>query len=116
PIRHFLQSDGHEPEADPHKFVFGFGRRICPGRILADNSIFLNIAQSLAVYDFAKPIVDGKVVEPEVRFTTGVISHPQPFEISIKPRSAKHETLIRSIEETYPWEESDSRILERIEV
>ncbi|KAK1454817.1 cytochrome P450 [Colletotrichum melonis] len=112
----FLQSDGHEPEADPHKFVFGFGRRICPGRILADNSIFLNIAQLLAVYNFAKPIVDGKVVEPEVRFTTGVISHPQPFEISIKPRSAKHETLIRSIEETYPWEESDSRILERIEV
>ncbi|GJD03177.1 cytochrome P450 [Colletotrichum higginsianum] len=112
----FLASEGHEPEADPQKFVFGYGRRVCPGRILADNSIFLNVAQTLAVYSLTKPVRDGRVVEPRIKFTSGVVSHPEPFEISIKPRSARHEGLIRAIEETFPWEQSDAQTLERMEV
>ncbi|WYZ44616.1 hypothetical protein EsH8_VII_001052 [Colletotrichum jinshuiense] len=110
----FLSSEGHEPETDPGKFVFGFGRRICPGRILAENSLFLTIAQSLAVFNISKPVVDGKPVEPAIKFTPGVISHPEPFDTSIKPRSSHHEKLIRTIEQTYPWEESDSKTLESI--
>lgn len=110
----FLSSEGHEPETDPGKFVFGFGRRICPGRILAENSLFLTIAQSLAVFNISKPVVDGKPVEPAIKFTPGVISHPEPFNTSIKPRSLHREKLIRTIEQTYPWEESDSKILESI--
>ncbi|OHX00029.1 cytochrome p450 [Colletotrichum incanum] len=112
----FLVSDGHEPEVDPHKFVFGFGRRICPGRILAENSIFLTVAQTLAVYSLSKPVRDGRVVEPSIKFTPGVISHPEPFDISIKPRSPHHEKLIRAIEETYPWQPSDAKTLESLQV
>ncbi|WQF86947.1 Putative cytochrome P450 [Colletotrichum destructivum] len=112
----FLASEGHEPEADPQKFVFGYGRRVCPGRILADNSIFLNVAQTLAVYSLTKPVRDGRVVEPRIKFTAGVVSHPGPFEISIKPRSPHHEGLIRAIEKTFPWEQSDAQTLERMEV
>ncbi|GJC89981.1 O-methylsterigmatocystin oxidoreductase [Colletotrichum liriopes] len=112
----FLASEGHEPEADPHKFVFGFGRRICPGRNLAENSIFLTVAQTLAVYSLSKPVRDGRVVEPSIKFTPGVISHPAPFDISIKPRSPHHEKLIRAIEETYPWQPSDAKTLESLKV
>ena len=32
---------GPNPETDPHTLCFGFGRRICPGRKLADASVFL---------------------------------------------------------------------------
>ncbi|KAJ4328639.1 hypothetical protein N0V84_000828 [Fusarium piperis] len=108
----FLPDKGKEAAPDPHMFVFGFGRRICPGRILADNALYLNIAQSLAVFDITR---DDNVVHPEMRFTPGVVSHPQPFKTIIKPRTPHQEKLIRSIEHVFPWEESDAGILESMD-
>jgi len=110
----FLAGEGREPEMDPGKYVFGFGRRVCPGRYLAENSIYLNVVQTLAVYSISKPVRDGVVVEPEVKFLAGVVSHPAPFDVSIKPRSPQHEKLVRAIEATYPWQESDAKTLEHI--
>ena len=92
-------------------FAFGFGRRVCPGRHLADNTVYLNVAQSLAVFDIGKFVENGREVEPEVSFEPGVVSHPAPFKARIRPRSPHHESLIKSIGETYPWEESDSQEL-----
>ncbi|KAM5350245.1 hypothetical protein ACJ41O_006750 [Fusarium nematophilum] len=100
----FLES---KPAPDPHTFVFGFGRRICPGRILADNALYLNIVQSLAVFNISK---GGE--ELKVAFTPGVVSHPDPFKAVIKPRSLRHEELIRGVEKMFPWEESDAQVLE----
>lgn len=107
----FLGIDGRDPELDPDSMVFGFGRRKCPGRVLADSSVFLTIAQSLAVFDISKVVENGKEVEPIVEFTPGTISHPVPFRTSIKPRSPDHEALIRSILVDHPWEESDAKFL-----
>ncbi|KAJ4005762.1 hypothetical protein NW752_011090 [Fusarium irregulare] len=104
----FLPTDGTEPEQDPHAFVFGFGRRVCPGRVLADNALFLNIAQSLAVFNITKEKGDTR----EAFFTPGIVSHPSPFKASITPRSAHHERMIRSLEQKHPWETSDSHILD----
>ncbi|EEU37635.1 uncharacterized protein NECHADRAFT_53484 [Fusarium vanettenii 77-13-4] len=84
----FLPDDGSEVAPDPYTFVFGFGRRICPGRILADNALYVNIAQSLAVFDITR---GDPVAQPEIRFTPGVVSHPEPFKATIKPRSPHHE-------------------------
>ncbi|KAJ2903227.1 hypothetical protein MKZ38_010263 [Zalerion maritima] len=107
---------GENPAPDPHQFVFGFGRRICPGRILADNSLYLSIVQSLAVFNVGKTVgEDGDFVEPTVKLLPGVVSHPVGFKCDIRPRSAHHEKLIRSLEEKYPWGESDGRILEGME-
>jgi cytochrome P450 len=105
---------GPTPERDPATLSFGFGRRICPGRVLADTNIYLSVAQSLATFTMAKAMVNGKVVEPVVEFQGGVISHPAPYQISIKPRSPAHEALIRSVERVHPWEESDSKFLANI--
>ncbi|KAK7745701.1 hypothetical protein SLS62_009667 [Diatrype stigma] len=106
---------GPAPEQDPHTFVFGFGRRVCPGRILADNALYLNVARSLAVFDVSKPLgEDGREVEPVIKMEPGVVSHPAPFRTEIKPRSAHHENLIRATEETHPWEESDGKVLESV--
>ncbi|KAK2000748.1 cytochrome P450 [Colletotrichum falcatum] len=111
----FLEGEGRKPEPDPRKLSFGFGRRICPGKVLAENSLFLSIAQSLAVFDVSKKVVDGKAIVPKVASKPGVISHPEHFETSVKPRSPHHEELIRSLEQKFPWQESDARVLERME-
>jgi len=107
----FLGLEGREPEPDPDSMVFGFGRRKCPGRVLADTSMYLAISKSLAVFDVSKAVENGKEVEPVVAFTSGIISHPEPFRTSIKARSPEHEALIRSVLVDHPWEESDAKFL-----
>lgn len=44
---------GDTPNRDPFDFIFGIGRRICPGRLLADASLFITCAMSLAAFDIA---------------------------------------------------------------
>ncbi|KAI0637904.1 cytochrome P450 [Trametes polyzona] len=93
----FVAAPGKEPETDPRSMVFGFGRRICPGLQLADASVFLAVAMSLAVFSIEKAVVDGKVVEPSTEYTTGTVSHPPPYKCEIKPRSEKAEALLRTL-------------------
>lgn len=108
----FLGVDGREPELDPHNIVFGFGRRICPGRFLADNTVYLSIARSLAVFNVTKAVENGKEVDFKAEFQAGVISHPLPWKFDIKPRSPAHEALILSVEKEHPWEPSDAKDLD----
>jgi hypothetical protein len=97
--------------ARPCHLSFGYGRRVCPGRYVADNALFTTIAQSLAVFNVEKPVVNGEIVEPKVEFEAGVVSHPKPYRVSITPRSEKCRELIRRAEEVYPWGESDAEAL-----
>ena len=115
PERH-LDTPDHKAEPDPRNFIFGYGRRICPGRWVADNALFITIAQTLAVFDVTKPIDEktGEVIEPEVQFQPGAVSHPLPFKTAIKPRSEKHAELVRAAEKVYPWEKSDAEELESV--
>lgn len=106
---------GENPEPDPHSVAFGFGRRICPGRVLADATVYLTIAQALAVFNVSKGVDEnGNEIEALPRFTPGIISHPAPFKATIRPRSPKHERLIRAVETEHPWKESDSKVLEEM--
>ncbi|ESK93754.1 cytochrome p450 [Moniliophthora roreri MCA 2997] len=91
----FLANYDRQPEPDPRELCFGFGRRICPGIHLADASVFVSCAMSLAVFDIAKCVENGIVIEPVNDRTTGTISHPKPFKCSIKPRSPKAVALIQ---------------------
>ena len=102
---------GDNPEPDPHLYAFGFGRRICPGRMLADATIYIAVAQFLAAFNISRPVRDGHVVDIDLDFTTGVISHPAPFDSTITPRSPAYEELIRAIEHEHPWEASHSPAL-----
>ncbi|KAI8214231.1 Multifunctional cytochrome P450 monooxygenase [Colletotrichum sp. SAR 10_76] len=82
---------GLKPDKDPRKIVFGYGRRTCAGQILAENSLFLNFAQSLAVFNIESPVVDGKVIEPEAEFNPerqhGLKGNPVP---SSSPKSRRY--------------------------
>ncbi|TEB32646.1 cytochrome P450 [Coprinellus micaceus] len=86
---------GPNPQPDPRQACFGFGRRICPGRVLADTSVFLGVASILAVFDISKAKDDnGNIIEPPLGQTNGTISHPNPFPCEIKPRSQAAVELI----------------------
>jgi cytochrome P450 len=102
-------------EPDPANHAFGYGRRICPGRHLADDSLFLTISRFLAVFDVKKAVNEqGKEIDVEVEVTPGLISRPMEFSYSIKARSARHKGLIRSTETAFSWEKSDAGHLERL--
>lgn len=75
---------------DPENFVFGFGRRICPGRYLVHSSVWVLIASMIATLNISKAVDDrGNVIEPEVAFKNAVFRTPNPFKLDIKPRSEK---------------------------
>ena len=58
---------------DPRVFVFGFGRRRCPGVHLVESSVWLMLATMLAMLDIEKPRDrDGKEIEPEVKFENSI--------------------------------------------
>ncbi|EOA92259.1 uncharacterized protein SETTUDRAFT_114627 [Exserohilum turcica Et28A] len=109
----FLATATHTPEPDPRSHIFGYGRRICPGRHVADNALFVTIAQTLAVFEITKALdAAGRVLEPDVRFEPGTVSHAAPFPCDIRPRSQMHEELVRDTEKRFPYEESDAKELE----
>jgi cytochrome P450 len=110
----FIDTPAHKAEPDPRTWTFGYGRRVCPGRYVADNALFITIAQSLAVFKIEKLVENGKVVEPEMKFEPGVVSHPVPYRTSIKPRSEKHRQRIMDAETEYPWEESDVEAMKTV--
>ncbi|KAL4908215.1 hypothetical protein BDW74DRAFT_188399 [Aspergillus multicolor] len=102
---------GESPELDPHDLTFGFGRRVCPGRLLADSTIFLTVAQSLAVFDFTSKAGNAR---PE--FLPGVVSHPVSYKLDVVTRSRRHEELVRSVEVEFPLGEGDAKLVEGIEL
>ncbi|KAJ3764225.1 cytochrome P450 [Lentinula raphanica] len=83
---------------DPDTALFGFGRRICPGRFMAFSSIWIAIASMLAVFDITKPLDEnGCVVEPTYEYIPSMACVPAPFECSLKPRTAQADEMIRSM-------------------
>ena len=76
PSRHL----GDKPQLDPFKFIFGFGRRVCPGAHLAEMTLFLNIATILAVFNISKPVDgEGHEVEPKIEWVNGITSYVIPY-------------------------------------
>ncbi|KAL4733293.1 cytochrome P450 [Aspergillus similis] len=102
---------GDKPERDPQTLAFGFGRRVCPGRILADSSIYLTIAMSLAAFNISKPVRDGEEVDVQPHFMPGITSHPAPFELNIRLRDPRYEEMILSVQDEHPWETKDADIV-----
>ncbi|KAJ7441382.1 cytochrome P450 [Mycena galericulata] len=87
----YLQQDssGDGINPDPRKFAFGYGRRVCPGKLLAEDSVFIGAAMTLATFNLRRPQSALPVI-----YTSSLLSHPQPFECEITPRSRAAEALI----------------------
>ncbi|KAJ6570091.1 cytochrome P450 [Mycena vulgaris] len=79
-----------DPEA-----AFGFGRRACPGRHMARDTLWIMVASMLAVFDIAKAVdQDGQPIEPPPGHISELVVTPLPFKCSITPRSKEATELI----------------------
>ncbi|KAJ7284427.1 cytochrome P450 [Mycena rebaudengoi] len=92
---------GSSPERDPSDYIFGYGRRACPGDEFTRSTLLLTFTQILWAFDIS-PALDplGNPVIPAVEFTGGYIRQPAPFKCSIKPRSSEKAEIIQNMEDT----------------
>jgi len=83
----FLDAEGMLTDDVPD-FVFGFGRRVCPGRYAADASLWIAMVTMLAAFDFghAKD-VDGRDMAFEAKYAKGLVRRPLAFPCCITPRT-----------------------------
>lgn len=75
---------------------FGWGRRICPGAGLAQNSLFIALARLLWAFEF-RPVREANGAERRYdtfAYTQGFNIRPQPFECVISVRSEKHRQVL----------------------
>ncbi|KAI0753216.1 cytochrome P450 [Daedaleopsis nitida] len=87
----------HLGERDPGAFVFGYGRRICPGRYFAEELLFVTIASVLHCFTISGPKdEDGRPVRFELQLTNTSPMHPEPFPCDIRPRSNAADALVRN--------------------
>jgi len=100
PDRFLSKHDDDSVNPDSRIFLFGSGRRVCPGMNLASDSLFLLYARTLAAFNISEPIGDdGRPVRQKAEFTSGLISHPTEFMCEITPRSAEIAKLVSTFEE-----------------
>ncbi|KAI0642510.1 CyP450 monooxygenase [Trametes meyenii] len=94
----FLKDGKLNPDVlDPAQFVFGYGRRVCPGRHFAEASFFLTVASVLHTLNVSAPLdKNGYPVKQGGKVQSGVIAHPEPFECVIRPRGPWAVALIRA--------------------
>ncbi|CCM05003.1 uncharacterized protein FIBRA_07202 [Fibroporia radiculosa] len=87
----FLKSAA-KTTVDPSTYMFGFAKRVCPGKALAENSVFILISGILSMFNIEKD--PQETLKPE--FTPGLVSYPTPFKCQIVPRSSAHANVITS--------------------
>ncbi|PPQ91359.1 hypothetical protein CVT25_004126 [Psilocybe cyanescens] len=83
---------GKSASNSPHStFFFGFGRRICPGMHVAQNSLYIVIARILWGFDIlpTKNSNGEAVLPPADDFTGGLVVRPRPFLYTLKPRKGE---------------------------
>ncbi|KAI5122656.1 hypothetical protein M0805_007918 [Coniferiporia weirii] len=93
------EDNGYTEGDDPSSIVFGFGRRVCPGKFFAESMLWMVFANVLASFDIEpyEDPVTGAIALPTCEFENEVIRSPKAFKCTIAPRSAKHAQLIQSV-------------------
>ena len=70
---------------NPMEFAFGFGRRTCPGRYLADSLLFCHFAHILKVFDVSLP-PEGDKAKRAADAKMKVKSNGAAWCVSLRPR------------------------------
>ncbi|OOQ89570.1 cytochrome P450 monooxygenase [Penicillium brasilianum] len=83
--------------------TFGFGRRACVGKVLAENSLYLVISRLLWGYNISRAVENGlKVHVDPWNMKQGIISAPAPFRADFQVRSEDHGAVIK-----FEWESAE---------
>jgi len=94
--------EGNTTVMDPRQFVFGVGRRVCPGMHYAEICLWTAMATLLATTDMKKALdEDGVEISPALDFGGGLISPPEPFQCAITRRS---DTALAMLQQSLPRE------------
>ncbi|KAH8982499.1 cytochrome P450 [Lactarius akahatsu] len=77
--------------------TFGYGRRVCPGRLVAEGTLGIDFATLLWALRFERPEgAQGELdVHTLVHTGIGANGHPAPFECKAVPRFAEAEVLLK---------------------
>ncbi|KAF5330223.1 hypothetical protein D9611_010590 [Ephemerocybe angulata] len=95
----FLKDGQIDPTVlDPyHAGAFGYGRRVCPGRALSTETLFLTAACLLSTFDISPPKDEaGRSLPMKLETLSQVIASPLPFKCDIKLRSESHAALFKA--------------------
>lgn len=86
-------------------FVFGTGRRLCPGIHIADRSMFIAVSRLLWAFRFENETdeLGNKIVPDRLNITQGSLIEPMPFPVKIVPRSKLHADVVRK-----EWEKCET--------
>ncbi|KAG2069074.1 cytochrome P450 [Suillus decipiens] len=94
----FLDVNGALTDDDPAGYVFGSGRRICPGRYTVDATLWSALATMLAAVEFSLAKDDqGNMIDFTPQFTTGFTRTVMVFPCNIVPRSHIHSEQVVDI-------------------
>ncbi|KAJ7603367.1 cytochrome P450 [Roridomyces roridus] len=101
PERYLDSENGTKPGVDGsdlrHNFVFGVGRRICPGMHLAQNSLNINTMNLIWAFNFTPPLdTTGNPIQPDLfAYMKGILTGPHPFACTITPRTTHKAQIVR---------------------
>ncbi|KAF8075297.1 cytochrome P450 [Lyophyllum atratum] len=80
---------------DPTNYVYGFGRRRCPGNHFAHFAVWYSMASLLSSFVISPDIdEDGKEIPIKAEFEAGAIRHTKPFRVRFTPRHNKVADLL----------------------
>ena len=99
---------GDRNEPDPRDVIFGFGRRICPGRYLADSSLFIAVAHILTVFKIGKATGEDDVEidvqrKPKLSDLPQLTNSLESFPYKITLRDECYRDIIQSIGSEDSW-------------
>ncbi|KAJ5647291.1 cytochrome P450 [Penicillium lividum] len=104
-------------EKDPNLPIsaFGYGRRVCPGKFLGIDSLYINISRALWGYAISHSYRDGKKLDVKLDdIDHAFTSSPRPFQAVFEVRSKKHAEVIER--EWAASEKDPQAILEEIKL
>jgi len=84
----FLQ-ELKEGQVDPESLIFGFGRRMCPGRYMASQIARVIIVVLLWAFEIIPIEGEGRPDPKNPQFVDSMIAGPAPFRCQFRPRSDK---------------------------
>ncbi|KAI9443590.1 cytochrome P450 [Lactarius indigo] len=80
---------------------FGFGRRMCPGRFVAEGTLAIDLATLLWAMRFERGEDARGELDVRTMVHSGVTSQPRPFEYKIIPRFTEAEGLLKDTLNVY---------------
>ncbi|KAF5344737.1 hypothetical protein D9758_015298 [Tetrapyrgos nigripes] len=83
----WMKQEGKELPPSSLLYGFGYGRRECPGKHFALDTVWLAIAGILSTCNITKAVdKDGQGIEAAIDYVDGMLSHPKPFKCQFSLR------------------------------